>query len=131
MKNRHDTVVSIIYNLAKKDSDYQEVYADHISVGYETIDLKTKYHKRKAAMTYQYTPDIWCKYKRNRKIDIYEIWDNQLREACVEDILFSALTPNIETLSIICFEKKQYDLACELVKIILFSLFSVFIKIEG
>jgi len=119
-RSRHDRVVEILYNLAKKI--YEISYAYNISE-YETIDIITKSHKRRAAITYPYSPDLWCKDKRTGRIDVYEVWDKQLPDACVGDIVLSALTPNIDTLSIICFDKKQEELAHKLAEVILYSLF--------
>ena len=52
------------------------------------------------------------------------MWDNQTKGACAEDILFSALTPNISDLCIVCIQEYQYDLAKELTEVALNSLYN-------
>ena len=112
-KSRHDRVIEILYDLCKGYKGYAKVYADHIGKeNYKSINILS-HHKRGAAEVYPFYPDIWCTANRTGKIDIFEVWDSQSEDAkkCVEDVLFSALTPNIYLLYIICFEKEQYELA--------------------
>lgn len=120
---RHDRIIEILFDLLKNDEDYKKRNADHIEENYKSINILSN-NNRGPSKNREYNPDIWCQLKKTNEIDIIEIWDSQSREACVEDILFSALTPNVCTLSIICFEKKQQKLASELVKLLLSSLFN-------
>lgn len=122
-KSKHDQVVEILYQLSKNYKSYNKVCADHVSVSsYKRIPILSRNQRGKSEV-HQYRPDLWCRYGRTNKIEVFEVWDNQSEDACVEDILFAALTPNIELLYIICFNKGQYELAKTLVKVILSSLF--------
>lgn len=118
----HDKIVRVLYELCNEYQLYKKVYADHISQDYKCISILTELSRRTPVKAYAYNPDLWCKYKNG--ISVYEVWDNQAREACVEDILFTALTPNIRDLSIVCIQEFQYELAKELTEVILNSLYN-------
>ncbi len=117
---RHNKVIEILFELCKKYNNYKDVYADHINEKYKKIPILSNNKK----ILYNYQPDIWCKLKSNNKKEIFEVWDSQSEDACVGDILLSALTEDINFIYIICFEKSQYDLALKLVEIVLSSIFN-------
>jgi len=122
-RDRHDRVVEVLFQLARNFKPYAKVFADHISQNYRPLQILSS-QRRGEAEVCSYYPDLWCKIKKTNKIDIYEVWDNQSDDACVADIALAALTPNVERIYIICFDKSQYDLARKLVKVMLSSLFS-------
>lgn len=122
-KTKHDKIVEILYQLSKNYKSYGKVYADHISKDYRCLHILSRV-KRGKTETIEYYPDLWCKHIRSNKIDVFEVWHKQSEESCVEDILFSALTPGIDHLHIACLSEAQYNLATKLVKIILTSVFN-------
>jgi hypothetical protein len=122
-KDRHDKVIDVLFTLAKSFKPYHRVYADHISKDYKPITIFSS-QKRGQAQVLSYYPDLWCKIEKTNKIDVFEVWDSQSEDACVTDIVLAALTPNVQLLYVICFDKEQYDLALKLVKVILTTLFN-------
>jgi len=121
---RHNKIIEVLFELSKEFKGYKEVHADHIpniSKG-EIIQICSKPNKSDAKIgitsCFNYRPDLWCEKKGN-KIDIFEVWDSQSQEACVEDVLFSALAPNIDYLCIICFNEYEANIAKSLTKLIL------------
>jgi hypothetical protein len=120
--SEHNRVIEVLYELALDFKPYGRVYVDHISKDYKTINILS-HRKRGAADVYPYYPDLWCRTKRTNKIEIFEVWDSQIEDACITDIVLAALTPDIEALYIICLQKDQYELALKLVKVVLSSLF--------
>lgn len=119
--NQHDVTIKILYELCKA-CNYEDVYADHISVPYKIVPILSS-HGRGTPEVYSYHPDVWCKYKKTKKLDVIEVWDEQLEDASVADVILSALAPNIATLSIICFDEKTANLAKKLSKVILGSVY--------
>ena len=121
LKTRHDKVIRILYELCKPF--YRETYADHINdPNYKIIPIHSGY-KLDTPETYQYRPDLWCR-RKNGKIDIFEVWDSQTKEASEIDILLSALTQDVSSLSIVCFDEESRDLARKLSKVILTSIYN-------
>jgi hypothetical protein len=120
-RNRHNKVVKVLFELSKNYKSYRKVYAHHISQNYKPLQILSS-QKRGEAEVYAYNPDLWCKWKNN-KIDIYEVWDNQTEDACVGDIVLAALTQDVYMIYIVCFSKRQYNLARKLVRVLLSSLF--------
>lgn len=120
--NQHDVVIKILYELCKA-CNYEDVYADHIGVPYKSVPILSS-HGRGTPEVYSYNPDVWCKYKNTKKLDVIEVWDEQLEDASVADVILSALAPDIVTLSVICFNEKTADLARKLSKVILGSIYN-------
>lgn len=119
---RHDKAVKILLELASNYKPYGEVFA-YKSRDYKMIPIISS-HKRGKVVGYPYNPDLWCKYKKSSKVDIFEVWNKQTDDACVDDIVLAALTPNVKSLYIVCLEKSRHELAQTLVKVILSSLFN-------
>ena len=119
---RHDKAVKILLELARTYKPYGEVSA-YKSRDYKKISIISS-HKRGKVVGYPYYPDLWCKYTRSNKLDIFEVWNKQNDDACVDDIVLAALTPNVQSLYIVCLEKSKHELAQILVKVILSSLFN-------
>lgn len=118
----HDRVVQILYDLAKKHKSYKEVCADNIGVHFRPLDVISPHSKGVRPEVLPYNPDVWGKL-RNNTLDVYEVWDSQgewgRAADCVQDILFPALTEDIATLSIVCFDQGTADYAKRLARIIL------------
>ena len=118
----HDKVVRILYGLAKRHTPYKEVWADQIGVPFKPLLAIGPYVKGVRPDVQPYNPDIWAKL-RNNTFDVYEVWDSQgekeRRSDCVEDVLLPALTENVGTLSIVCFDQETAEFARKLVRIIL------------
>jgi hypothetical protein len=119
---RHNNVVTTLYDLCKTHASYSEVYADNVGVGYKPLDIVAPHPKGIRPTVYSYHPDVWARIRRSSNIDVYEVWDSQTVSDCVEDVVLSALTPNIYTLSIICFDSEAANLAKELVSTVLASI---------
>jgi len=120
MTSLHDKVVSTLYELCRGYKPYSKVYADHVNVPYKVIQIHSQELRRVAAV-YKFQPDVWARYKRGG-VDVFEVWDSQTPSDCTEDILFSALTPGIQYLSIVCLGRGQYELAKILSAVILTTL---------
>lgn len=122
MVSRHNEAVKALYELCKKLPSYSEVFADSIGVDYRPIDIVAPHAKGVRPVVYPYHPDVWARLKRTNRIDAIEVWDSQSASDSVEDLVLSALTPNIETLSIVCFDSETSELAKELTSTILSSI---------
>ena len=118
----HDRVVKTLFRLANQHASYKEVYADNIGVTFKPLFVTSPPAKGVHPDVQPYNPDVWAKL-RNNTIDVYEVWDSQgereRRSDCVEDILLPALTENIGTLSIVCFDQQTAEFARKLTRIIL------------
>jgi len=120
-RSRHDRVVGIVHELCDGANFYKEgdVHADHLGFSYKPIDIISPSSKVRRGELHISNPDVWAKHSSNNKIDIYEVWDGQSEPEDVRDIVFAALTPNICSLAIICFDEKTAALAKRLSIIIL------------
>lgn len=119
---RHNRVVKALYELCKGSGIYKDVSADHITTDAPYTSLVVlSHHTRGQPELFTYNPDVWGELRKTNKIDVYEVWDSQTDEASISDVLLSALTLNIGTLSIVCFDGETKALAHKLVKIILNS----------
>ncbi len=119
---RHNQVVKILYELCQSHRDYIEVSADQIGVPFKPIDIVSQHAKGQRPAIYPYHPDVWAKLKRTNTKDTYEVWDGQSASDSVGDIVLSALTPSIRTMSMVCFDQHTSELAETLAKVILPSI---------
>lgn len=94
-----------------------------MGVGYKPIDIIAPHPKGIRPALVPYHPDVWARIRRSNRIDVYEVWDSQSDSDSVEDLVLSALTPNVETLSIVCFEPDTASYARDLVSTILGSMY--------
>lgn len=122
VSTRHNRAVKALYDLCKESGIYKEVNADHVATDSPYTSLVVlSHHTRGQPELLTYNPDVWGKLRKTNKIDVYEVWDSQSDEASISDVLLSALTLNIGTLSIVCFDGETKTFAHKLVKIILNS----------
>src|SRR3989304_7444539 len=124
-KVTHNKIIKILYELCMNFTYYKEVHADHInSAGYKPIDIVSPHGKGKEGELYYFIPDLWAKIKSNNNVDVYEVWDEQSKASRLEDVILSALTPNIYTLSIICLDQDTAENARKIVKVVLNSIYN-------
>jgi hypothetical protein len=98
MGDEHDEIVEILAELCEENG-YVKICAHHVSEGYEPLIVVLP--RRGRPLAENFYPDVWAETKR-RLIDIYEVWHTESELDAVQDILFSALTKNIQYLHIIC-----------------------------
>jgi hypothetical protein len=113
---RHNEVVKAVYELCKESGVYEDIYADHIAADQPYVtQVIHSLHTREEPEIMSYRPDVWAKISRTNGIDAYEVWDSQSEEASIADILLAALTADIKTMSVICFDDKSIVRARKLV----------------
>jgi hypothetical protein len=104
--NMHDHVVSLLFSLVDKDSEYKRKEPQS-----KTYPLHIHFKKD----TKEHHPDIYAQTKSKNEFDIYEVWHTEdEREAC-SDILHAACIDGIRYFSIVCVDsglpdpwKKEY-----------------------
>jgi hypothetical protein len=122
LQNRHDRVVEILYNLCKTRGPYKAVYADHIGVPARSIQI----HSPRGGgelKGHSFMPDVWGRLP-NGKVDVLEVWDEQSEAGGVQNLLWTALTPHLNSMAIVCFDQKSVEHAKELTRLILSSIFN-------
>jgi hypothetical protein len=73
--------------------------------------------------TYYYQPDLYAVYQKNEKIDVFEVIDTESEGEAVMDIVYSALTPHINVLCIVCSDDSKLEAIKTHAKIILNKIF--------
>ncbi len=81
--------------------------------------------------TYYYQPDIYATYSRSGKVDVYEVIDSESDGELVMDIVYSALTPRVETIAMVFADTKKLETAKLHAKIILGRLSQEVATFEG
>jgi hypothetical protein len=120
MGSEHDEIVKILFELCQ-DYNYSQIHAYNISE--ECDPLPITLPRRGRSLTENYNPDIWAETKR-RLIDIYEVWHSETESEAILDILYSALTKNVNYLHIVCTgDNITEDRAEDLVYLILGKLY--------
>jgi hypothetical protein len=104
LASRHDRTVEILYGLCKAHRSYTEVYADHLKTPFKPIALKPPAGGKSQGEQHLFKPDVWAK-TRDDRVDLFEVWDEQSEAGGVMDVSLAALTPNVASLSIVCFDK--------------------------
>lgn len=122
LQNRHDRVVEILYGVCKAQGSYRIVYADHLKVPFKPIMI-TSATEGEGLQTHPFKPDVWAK-RPNRLVDVFEVWDEQSDAGAVQNLLLSALTPKLATMTIICFDQISVDKARKLATLVLSSVFN-------
>ncbi|MDI6820531.1 MAG: hypothetical protein QMC89_06490 [Candidatus Hodarchaeaceae archaeon] len=91
----HNTIVEILEELCQEwveQGYYKKVCdgnANPITVSYK----KTPYY---------YQPDLYAIRPKSEKVDIYEVVDTESEGEAVMDIVYSALTPRVNLLLLVC-----------------------------
>ncbi|MEM2742110.1 MAG: hypothetical protein QXJ31_02680 [Candidatus Bathyarchaeia archaeon] len=112
----HNTVVQVLRELCDewvKNGLYKKVYdgnSDPIPISYRK-------------QTYYYQPDLYAVYSKNEKVDIFEVIDTETEGEAVMDIVYSALTPRINVLCVVCSDNSKLEAIRQHARIILNKIF--------
>lgn len=117
----HNAVVSALFQLCEENDSYDKVWDGNkrpigITVG------RTAYY---------YQPDIYATYWRTRKLDVYEVIDSETEPELVTDLVYAALTPNVETIAMVFSNPEKLERAKVHGKILLSRLCQESMTIEG
>lgn len=113
----HNSVVQVLNELCDewaKNGPYKKVCDGNSS------PIAVSYKKS----TYYYQPDLYAVYQSNEKIDVYEVIDAETEGEAVMDIVYSALTPRINVLSIVCSDESKLEAIKQHARIILNKTFN-------
>lgn len=72
---------------------------------------------------YFYQPDLYGVYKTDEKVDVYEVIDAESEGEAVMDIIYSALTPRINVLCVVCSDDSKLEAIKTHARIILNKIF--------
>lgn len=108
----HKKIVNILKELCQEwvDSGLYKKYYDGNS---DPIPITYK------KSTYYYQPDLYAIYNRTGKVDVYEVIDTESEGEAVMDIVYSALTPRINVLCIVCSDSSKLKAVKKHARIIL------------
>jgi len=114
--NWHNRIVQILDELCEenvKAGVYKKVYDGNS----EPIAVSCK------KQTYYYQPDLYAVSPKSEKIDVFEVIDTESEGEAVMDIVYSALTPHINVLCIVCSDDSKLKAIKTHAKIILNKIF--------
>jgi len=117
LQNRHDRVVEILYGVCRAHRSYKEVFADHVNARFKPIEIPWS---DGGGHSYHFKPDVWARYP-DRKVDVIEVWDEQSEAGGIQDMTLTAITPGLESMTIICFDQSAVEKAKELAGVVLSS----------
>jgi hypothetical protein len=112
----HNTIVQILKELCEegiKSGKYRKVCdgnSEPLAISYK------KY-------TYYYQPDLYLLYPSG-KIDVFEVIDTESEGEAVMDIVYSALTPRIQVISVVCSDESKLEAIKKHARIILNKFFN-------
>ena len=72
------------------------------SLGSVAVDFSQK-------QTYYYQPDLYAVYSKNEKVDVFEVIDTETEGEAVMDIVYSALTPRINVMCVVCSDNSKLE----------------------
>lgn len=72
---------------------------------------------------YFYQPDLYAVYQRDEKIDVFEVIDAESEGEAVMDIVYSALTPHINVMCVVCSDDSKLEAIKTHARIILNKIF--------
>jgi len=108
----HNTIIEILEDLCNEWVEkrrYRRVYDGNID------PIPVSYRKQ----VYLYKPDIYAIVSDTGRIDVFEVLDAESEGEAVMDIVYSALTPNINSLCMVCSEDTKLMLIKKHAQIIL------------
>ena len=114
--NWHNVIVQTLKELCEKNvkaglySKVSDGNSDPIPVSYKK-------------QTYYYQPDLYAVYRKNEKIDVFEVIDTENEGEAVMDIVYSALTPHINALCVVCSDESKLEAIKTHARIILNRIF--------
>lgn len=112
----HNNIVQILRELCEqnvKTGLYKKVCdgnSDPISINYKK-------------QNYFYQPDLYAVYQKTEKIDVFEVIDAESEGEAVMDIVYSALTPHINVLCVVCSDDSKLEAIKTHARIILNKIF--------
>jgi hypothetical protein len=66
-----------------------------------------------------YQPDVYAVHKKEEAIDVFEVIDTEKEGEVIGDIVLSALTPHVNSLTIVCSDSKYLEKIKTYAKVIL------------
>jgi uncharacterized protein YwgA len=112
----HNTVVQVLRELC--DEWVSEGIYKKVADG-NSDPIPISYKKQ----TYYYQPDLYGIYSKNDKVDIFEVIDAETEGEAVMDMVYSALTPRVNFLCMICSDQSKLEAIKQHARIILNKIF--------
>jgi hypothetical protein len=113
----HNLIVAILKELCQDwviKGKYKKVYDGNI----DPVFISFRKH------VYPYKPDLYAVWAETEKVDICEIIDTEPEGEAVMDIVYSALTPHVSNLVMICSDSAKLELIKTHARIILNKIFA-------
>lgn len=128
LRDTHFIVVNLLESLCMRykvnDKPYylsREIHSGHRKKEGKPIGIS--HLRRGKSFTDKYYPDVWAKLVANGKIDVYQVWHTESEETTIRDIVYSALTPNLNELYVfVTGENISSSRAENLINLILYQL---------
>lgn len=99
--SKHDDVVKALKELAEKYEHYNQ---DRI---FPYLDKREPIKLPFDAYTVYYYPDLWVETKKQRRIDVYEVWHTETEGEAIADIYQMAKIPNLLNICIVCIKTSK------------------------
>ncbi|MEM3874857.1 MAG: hypothetical protein QXS37_06490 [Candidatus Aenigmatarchaeota archaeon] len=99
--SKHDDVVKALKELAEK---YEHYNPNRI---FPYLDKREPIKLPFDAYTIDYYPDLWVETKRQRRIDVYEVWHTESEGEAIADIYLMAKIPNLLNICIVCVKTSR------------------------
>lgn len=113
----HKMMVQILRELCEEDIK-SGVYSKVCDGNSEPIPVTYK------KQTYYYQPDLYGVYVKSELVDIYEVIDTESEGEAVMDSVYSALTPRINVLCVVCSNDIKLEAIKKHARIILHKIFT-------
>jgi len=113
----HNMIVEILEDLCnewvEKDK-YRRVYDGNVD------PIPVSYRKQ----VYLYKPDLYAIASDTGRVDVFEVIDTESEGEAVMDIIYSALTPNVNGLCMVCSDNSKLEIIKKHAQIILNKIFT-------
>lgn len=98
----HNTVVQVLRELCEENVK-TGLYSKFCDGNSDPIPVSYKKH------TYYYQPDLYAIYQKNEKVDVFEVIDTESEGEAVMDMVYSALTPRVNVLCVVCSDSSKLE----------------------
>jgi len=113
----HNMIVEMLEDLCNEwveKGKYRRVYDGNVD------PIPISYRKQ----VYLYKPDLYAIASDTGKVDIFEVIDTESEGEAVMDIIYSALTPNVNGLCMVCSDNSKLEIIKKHAQIILNKIFT-------
>jgi hypothetical protein len=99
--SKHDDVVKVLKELTEKYEHYNQ---DRI---FPYLDKREPIKLPFDAYTVNYYPDLWVETKKQKRIDVYEVWHTETEGEAIADIYQMAKITNLLNICIVCVKTSK------------------------